>query len=521
MENKFNLIDEPWIPIADYGLISLRDIFSNNKYRELGGNPIQKIAIFKLLLAISQAAVTPSDEEAWQALGTEKLAHRCLTYLEKWHDKFYLYGERPFLQMPKVLESIDERTEKKLKSAKTPAQKRKVMATAAPKAFGAGFYPDLPSDNNTLLSHTLIERDLQDHEKALFILTLMNFSFGGKRIEADLISLAGQKLGNRHSAKAGPSLGGFWGYLHSFVMAEGILSSLWLNLLTEQEIKRMGYWTSGLGDPPWESMPADEAGPDAEKYKNSYMATLIALSRFVLLKGAGIYYLEGIAYPNVRDGWFEPSLTLDKSGKDIRVKYVDPEKKPWRELESLLGLAITGQSTGFECQGIKIALERARDNFSIVSVWSGGLRASSNSGDQSVKQSDDFVESKVWLETAVLKQAWFDQLKLEMEALNSLSAVLYARVNRYFSDFTVDGKNIAKMATNMFWHLCERDFQQLVQNCEATDEAKKQRQRLRRQFANYQHESFDCFCPSQTARQIDAWARNRPSNYSYVFQEVS
>src|SRR5690625_7743608 len=77
------------------------------------------------------------------------------------------------------------------------------------------------------------------------------------------------------------------------------------------------------------------------------------------------------------------------------------------------------------------------------------------------------------------------------------------------------------MATNMFWHLCERDFQQLVQNCEATDEAKKQRQRLRRQFANYQHESFDCFCPSQTARQIDSWARNRPSIYSYVFQVVS
>src|SRR5690625_3975752 len=208
MENKFNLIDEPWIPIADYGLISLRDIFSNNKYRELGGNPIQKIAIFKLLLAISQAAVTPSDEEAWQALGTEKLAHRCLTYLEKWHDKFYLYGERPFLQMPKVLESIDERTEKKLKSAKTPAQKRKVMATAAPKAFGAGFYPDLPSDNNTILSHTLIETELQDHKKAFFILILMNFSFCGKMIVADFIYFAIKYLGNRLNAYEGHSLCG-------------------------------------------------------------------------------------------------------------------------------------------------------------------------------------------------------------------------------------------------------------------------------------------------------------------------
>src|SRR5690625_7984227 len=131
MENKFNLIDEPWIPIADYGLISLRDIFSNNKYRELGGNPIQKIAIFKLLLAISQAAVTPSDEEAWQALGTEKLAHRCLTYLERWHDKFYLYGERPFFWLQWVLESLVYRRAKKLKISKYPVVKKKVVDTSA------------------------------------------------------------------------------------------------------------------------------------------------------------------------------------------------------------------------------------------------------------------------------------------------------------------------------------------------------------------------------------------------------
>lgn len=521
MENHFNLVDEPWIPIADHGLASLRDIFSRHEYRELGGNPIQKLSVFKLLLAIAQAAATPSDEKAWQALGTEQMAQKCLSYLDEWHDSFYLYGEKPFLQMPKVIKSIDERTEKKLKAAKTPGQKRNVMAAGAPKGFGAGFYPDLPSDNNTVLSHTLIEKNLQDHEKALFILTLMNFAFGGKRIEADLVSLGGQKLGNRHTAKAGPSLGGFWGYLHSFIMTENILSSLWLNLFTEQEIKRLGYWASGLGVPPWESMPVDEVGAEAEKLKNSYMATLIALSRFVLLKNEGIYYLEGIAYPSTRDGWYEPSLTLDKSGKDIRVKYADPEKKPWRDLESLLTLAITGQSVGFECYGIKVALDRARDNFNWVSVWSAGLRTSTTSGDQSVKQSDDFVESKVWLETAVLGQGWFDQLMLEMKGLDSLSKVLYSTVNRYYSDFKADGKNIANMATSMFWQLCERDIQELLSNCEPSEAAQKQRQELRRRFAGYQHDSFDSFCPNETARQIDVWARYRPVNYHYIFQEAS
>ncbi|WP_442903849.1 type I-E CRISPR-associated protein Cse1/CasA, partial [Gilvimarinus sp. 1_MG-2023] len=55
MENRFNLIDEPWIPVADVGRVSLKDIFKRPDLRALGGNPVQKIALTKLLLAIVQA----------------------------------------------------------------------------------------------------------------------------------------------------------------------------------------------------------------------------------------------------------------------------------------------------------------------------------------------------------------------------------------------------------------------------------------------------------------------------------
>ena len=64
-ENRFNLIEEPWIPFVDVGLVSLRQIFTHSGYRALGGNPVQKIALTKLLLAIAQAAATPADDEAW------------------------------------------------------------------------------------------------------------------------------------------------------------------------------------------------------------------------------------------------------------------------------------------------------------------------------------------------------------------------------------------------------------------------------------------------------------------------
>ena len=40
MENRFNLVDEPWIPVADVGRVSLRQVFANPSYRSLGGNPV-------------------------------------------------------------------------------------------------------------------------------------------------------------------------------------------------------------------------------------------------------------------------------------------------------------------------------------------------------------------------------------------------------------------------------------------------------------------------------------------------
>jgi CRISPR system Cascade subunit CasA len=57
-QNQFNLVDEPWIPIAGHGLASLSDIFSKPHFKALGGNPIQKISVIKLLLAICQTAAT-------------------------------------------------------------------------------------------------------------------------------------------------------------------------------------------------------------------------------------------------------------------------------------------------------------------------------------------------------------------------------------------------------------------------------------------------------------------------------
>ncbi len=76
LENRFNLVDEPWIPIASEGLVSLKDIFTQPRFKALGGNPVQKISLIKLLLAICQTASTPKDDEDWAKLGSEGMAKK-------------------------------------------------------------------------------------------------------------------------------------------------------------------------------------------------------------------------------------------------------------------------------------------------------------------------------------------------------------------------------------------------------------------------------------------------------------
>ncbi|MGM0988508.1 MAG: type I-E CRISPR-associated protein Cse1/CasA [Pseudomonadota bacterium] len=519
MENHFNLIDEPWIPVADVGRVSLREVFARSDLRALGGNPIQKLALTKLLLAIAQAACTPDDEAEWTELGVEGLSSRCLDYLDTWRDSFYLHGERPFLQMPAVADCIAERTERRLKAAKTKGKREEAIASGQPRSLGAGFYPDLPSANNTLLSHTLFEKPMDEADQAVFLVTLMNFAFAGKRVEGDLTSLAGRALGSRYSAPAGPSLGGWTGQLHCLVTTGELRRDLWVNLMTREAIAAANRWPEGMGRPVWEAMPTHEEDVRAETLKRSYQSCLVALSRFALLQEGGIFYLDGIHYPGVKEGWFEPSLLLDHSGKDIKVKYVNLDRKPWRELHAFLDFLSLSERSGFESLGLQQGVSRMRDLGESLCIWTGGLKVSANSGDQSVKQADDFLESQVWLQGSDLGSAWLDNLKREMEGLEQLSKRLYACVRGYYRDLNAAPDMAAAQAANaghLFWQLCERDFSALTAHCDATGAEADARQALRRRFFGHVASCFDQCAPRETARQLEAWAHCQPQPGAYL-----
>lgn len=487
LSQRFNLVDEPWVPVVGKGLVSLGAIFSDHQLSALGGNPVQKIALTKLLLAIAQSAHIPANEADWQRLGPSGMMDKTAEYLSAKRELFWLYGERPFLQMPAIA-----------------GAKKKSLGTA--EVYTA-------TGNTTILTQGQVETPLTDAAKAMLLVQLMGFSLGGKQTD-NSITLSPGYQGKSKTGKPGPSIGRY-GFLHTFLQGESLSETLWLNLLTEEDMKKLTDFAEGFGTAPWESMPQGEACAVARKLKTSYMGRLIPLSRFVLLAEDGLHYSEGIAHPDYAEGGVDVSIAVASSGATHKAIWADPEKRPWRQLPALLSfLSNMDRGDAFECRQLRMGVPRAQKHLPSFGLWSGGLKVRINSGEQKVSGSDDFVESEIYLDASELGKNWFTNFKREMDELDQLDKIIWSATTAYFVAQKAAGKNQAAQAVNLFWQLCERRLQELVEAC--CDDSGEQVKRLRRAFAGFAERAYDTYCPRDTARQVDAWAANRPNVLRYL-----
>lgn len=494
MENRFNLVDEPWIPVAGKGWVSLGDIFSDASLSALGGNPVQKIALTKLLLAICQAAYTPEDDQDWKELGSSGMAQKAKAYLIEKKDLFWLYGEKPFLQMPAIKEA-------------------KIQSYGAVQASVA-------TGNTTVLTQSQIETFLTDDEKAVLVIQMMGFALGGKKTDNGVVLSRGymgkaNNNGKPSTGKSGTSIG-FLGFLHSFLQGASLGETLWLNLLTKESLGDLRNFSDGIGIAPWEKMPEGEDDSIAKSLKQSYMGRLIPMSRFIFLTDEGLHYSEGIVHPDYKVGVVDASVSADFSAKKPRVLWVDPEKRPWRQLPAMLSFFGSETNGAFDCIQLRLGIPRIKRNQSCreFAIWSGGLKVSNNAGEQYVSGSDDFVESELYLNSSHLGEIWFATLKSEMNELEGLSKITYGATLSFHKAQKAEGKDQAAQASNLFWQLCEPKFQGLVNACaEPSDEDRK---KIRREFAEFVNKAYNTYCPKDTARQLDAWAAHRPNLGKYM-----
>lgn len=344
-ENRFNLVEEAWIPAAPEGLKSLKDVFSGEG-KALGGTPREKISIFKLLEAIAQSAFTPVNSLEWKQAGAKGLGGKCLAYLEEHKDAFFLYGEKPFLQMP--------------------------VGKAKVRSYGS-LLPEVSSgESRPRITDRQTEYHLSDAQRALILVCEMSMCLGGKKADNKFILASGYE---KRTGCTGPGMCKM-GLQHSFLTGKSILETIWLNLLDRECIANLAHFTAGLGMPPWEKMPQTENCQIAETLKNSLLGRLVPMARFCLLKEDGIHYTEGIHHPDHLSGFWDPSAGIDRRGKEPRMLWCDPEKRPWRNLAAMLSFLDSEKAdSSFDCIYLQEGIRRLKfcQGVCDIGIWCGGL----------------------------------------------------------------------------------------------------------------------------------------------------
>lgn len=103
MTLEFNLVDDKWIKLIGHEPVSLLQFFDMQEAPKLAGTPVQKLLVFRLLLAIAQCACPLDDEDDYAELSVDDLKAGVRDYLKRQRDGFRLFDpERPFLQHPGV-----------------------------------------------------------------------------------------------------------------------------------------------------------------------------------------------------------------------------------------------------------------------------------------------------------------------------------------------------------------------------------------------------------------------------------
>jgi len=312
--------------------------------RDLAVNPVQRIAVMRLLVCVAQAALEgPADEDEW--LGCcDRIPSTVKAYLEKWQDRFDLYGEHAFLQVPDlevknnaVLDKLD---------------------------FG------LSAGNNSVLfdhSATATGRPHSGAWCALALLTYQCFSPGGLIGTTSWNGMTTTKTSEHAPGVEGSAL-------HTLLRGGSLSETVHLNMLTKQMVATLPNQMWGC--PLWEMdglAPSDSAPASVA---TSFLGRLVPLSRAIrLAEGALTFTLaNGLRYPKLPEGReVTGSVVMRQRAGTEQVGYVsvDLSRHPWRELSSILALS-TPQT---RASGPLAFGHLPYLGGSHVDIWTGGLAA--------------------------------------------------------------------------------------------------------------------------------------------------
>ena len=480
----FNLADQPWIPVAgEHELRSLMQIFTGPAPKRLSGNAVDKIVMFRFLLSIVHASSQIPDTAAWRALTPAKIAENARNYLSANRQFFDLYDpERPFMQFPQLKGKSD-----KFDSC-------------------GSLQVNVATGNKVVLTEWNQEKELADAGKAVLLLRSVGYACGGKKYDSSIVLSDGFVKGK--TGHSGTLLGAY-GYLHTYMLGCDLWDMLRKNLLTDEEISDLGCYPAGLGEPAWCHMPTGEDDERAKQYRNSYFGRLIPLDKFILFTESGIVKTDGISYNDPKGIPLDPAVTVYPEKKDFKTLWAKTEKRPWRQLTSMLNfLRSNTQSPFFLSLGLK---HLRADQSASIGIWTGGVEISANSGEQYLSGTNDYVESEFSLPAYILEEQgdWLKRFEELMTSLEQCSKILYAAVSQYHKRMNnLAGGDLASQAVTIFWEQLEPRAQNLIDLAAdfQEDKVKSEHQIWYQIMDGIYNDS----CPHETARQLAAWVEANP-----------
>ncbi|HLP25953.1 MAG TPA: type I-E CRISPR-associated protein Cse1/CasA [Acidobacteriota bacterium] len=309
-----NLTTDAWIPALQADgtrhLFSLQALFAEaHLLRDLAVKPHERIALMRLLLCITQAALDgPVDQDEWEEC-RDDIQPRVRAYLDRWRASFELYGDGPrFLQLANLSAA-------KKDDEGTPATKLDLSLATG--------------NTSTVFDNAASEtRSLQTARAALNLLTFQCFSPCG------LIGVAnwdGRQTARtcKHAPCAPSSM------VHSFLLGGSLLETIARNLLTKQIVA--DTIADGWGKPVWE-MPVNKP-TDTAAIRNatvSYLGRLLPLSRAIRLheNGTAIILGTGLEYP-ILPAFREATATIVLRDDEPGVLPASIGRSIWRQLHAI------------------------------------------------------------------------------------------------------------------------------------------------------------------------------------------
>ncbi len=364
-----NLVNDPWIPVVMRDgapdMVSLRDVFEKGEdIADLAANPCQRIALMRLLICVAQAALDgPKDEDDW-SMCKPRIAPAALAYLDRWKDRFNLFGEHAFLQVDGLVNMKDVKNGKEKSSAK-------LDMTLAVGSSHTLFDTEARSKNVTRTS-------ICPASVALNLLVVQSFSLGGgqspktkwngEEIDGSENPKENGKINNNFTAGALSNRRAY-----TLLRGKDLFSSIHMNLITKNDVK--SYMSSSeWGKPIWEDFPTSYHGNHVQKLHSNYLPNLVPLTRFCRISEQPPFnflsYTNGYAYPDELSCYRDPSISVfhDKD-ENLCVVSLEEGRHPWRDLEAILGLE---RANGAVCINHVFTLRGKNEN-SVIDIWIGGM----------------------------------------------------------------------------------------------------------------------------------------------------